>query len=325
MATTGMCLEGHTQGCPYLTADTATTVELLPESASGESIQPTPAKQYHFHSGEKLTAIEASRLIRAQPVKLILCAGAQWAGKSTFIASIGEMFRKGSFRNIRFAGSKTLCAFERVSWLATIASGGGQPDTERTYRVEKDTFFHIQVRRVDDKADRIDVLISDMPGEIFPEVVSTLDVCREQLALMRADELVLFVDCKSLTDDAKRHSERDVASRFLSQVKKCRHAPATLQVTVVFSRWDHVSQSDRKADHEEYCSVVEEEIRSRFGSAFGGLRFYRIAARPASTKPTSKEIQTIFGNWLESSPSLPVVTVSRISKPARDFCAFGLK
>lgn len=325
IATTGVCLEGHKRGCPHIIADTATPSEPVAETDSASSIPPTPAEPYHFHSGEKLTALEASRMIRALPMKVVLCAGAQRAGKTTFLARIGEMFRKGSFNNFRFAGSKTLCGFERATWLATIASGAGQPDTKRTSKVEKDTFFHVQVRRAGNEEDRIDVLISDLPGEIFLDVVSTQDVCEEQLALARADQLVLFLDCKSLIDDAKRHSERDMACRFLSQVKKCRHAPKTLQVDVVFSRWDYVFASGRRHEHEAYCKIVEQEIRTRFDATFGGLRFDRIAARPAGTAPTNAEIQTIFCRWLDVPPAPPIASVSRTPKPARDFCAFGLK
>lgn len=319
IATTGVCLEGHTQGCPHVLTDIATPLEVVADRASA------PLKQYHFHSGEKLNALEASQMIRDFPVTMVLCAGAQWAGKTTFLARIGEMFRSGSFSKFRFAGSKTLCGFERVSWLATIASGAGQPDTKRTRKLERDTFYHVQVRRVENQVDRIDVLISDLPGELFPDVVSTQDVCEEQLALARADQLVLFIDSKSLIDDGNRHSERDMACRFLSQVKKCRHAPLTLQVTVVFSRWDYVFGSAHRHEHEEYCAIVEQDIRTRFESTFGGLRFDRIAARPVGIPPTNAEIQTIFGRWLDLPTSLPIALASRNRRPARDFCAFGLK
>jgi hypothetical protein len=324
VATTGVCLEGHKKGCPHLLGDTVTPSE-KPEETPVVAVQSATPEPFRFHSGEKLTPPEASLMMSAMPVKMVLCAGAQWAGKTTFLARIGEMFRNGSFKDLRFAGSKTLCAFERVSWLATIASAAGNPDTKRTYRVEQDTFFHIQVLPVRSAEKRVDLLITDLPGEIFPAVVSTRDTCDEQLALARADHLLFFVDCGSIVDSAKRHSERDVACRFLSQVKKCRHDPTTLQVTVVFSRWDKVTASGSRHEHEEYCNIVEEDVRTRFESAFGGLRFERIAARPdPGASQTNAEIQAIFRRWLEPLPSLATARVSRNSKPARDFSAFGL-
>ncbi len=265
-------------------------------------------------------------MLSATPVTMVFCAGAQRAGKTTFLARIGEMFRNGSFKDFRFAGSNTLCAFERVTWLATIASGAGRPETKRSPKNEKDTFFHLQVQRGGDMEKRIDLLITDLPGEIFPDVISTKEVCEQQMALARADHIVLFLDCESITDDAKRHAERNMACRFLSQVKKCRHEPSTLHVTVVFSRWDKISTSESRQEQEEYCNVIEGDIRKRFESAFGGLRFDYITARPeAGTPPSNDEIQAIFGHWLKYQPSLPFATVSRNPKPARDFCAFGLQ
>ena len=325
VATTGVCLEGHKQGCPHLIAGTAAPLESSEKTRSEAVSQPPTPEPYLFHTGDKLTATEASLMMSAKPVKMVLCAGAQSAGKTTFLARIGEMFRNGTFVSFRFAGSKTLCAFERASWLATIASGAGQPDTKRTFRYEQDTFFHLQVRRAGNGENRIDLLISDLPGELFPAVLSTKEVCDEQLALARADHLVLFVDCRSIVDNAKRHSEWDMATGFLAQVKKCRHEPTTLQVTVVFSRWDYVSGSKSRQTHEEYCMTIEQDIRARFETAFGSLRFDRIAARPAVPPPTGAEIRALFAHWLEAPPSPPLATVCRNPKPARDFCAFGLE
>ena len=185
IATTDVCLEGHKQGCPHLLADTAAPSEAPRESISAASIQPPTPEPYRFHSGEKLTASEASRMMSAKPVRMILCAGAPSAGKTTFLARIGEMFRNGTFREFRFAGSKTLCAFERVSWLATIPSGVGRPKTLRTHRSEQDTFFHIRVQPAGSPDHRIEILVSDLPGDIFPTAIAS----RACHALWRKSEL----------------------------------------------------------------------------------------------------------------------------------------
>ena len=326
IATTGVCLEGHKQGCPHLLADTAAPSEPAEESATVAPIPVPMPEPFRFHSGEKLTAQEASRMLCATPATMVLCAGAQRAGKTTFLARIGEMFRNGSFKEFCFAGSKTLCAFERVTWLATIASGAGRPDTKRTHRIEKDTFFHLRLQRTGSTENRIDVLITDLPGEIFPAVLSTKEVCEQQLALARADHLVLFIDCGSIVDRAKRHAERDMACRFLSQVKRCRHDPSTLGISVVFSRWDKVTASEDQQAHKEYCRVVEQDIRERFQATFGGLRFDYIAARPdAGAFPSNAEIQALVSYWLEGQPSFALTPPPRNPKPARDFCAFGLQ
>lgn len=265
-------------------------------------------------------------MMSAKPVRMILCAGAPSAGKTTFLARIGEMFRNGTFRDYRFAGSKTLCAFERISWLATIPSGVDRPKTLRTHHSEQDTFFHIRVQPTGRPAHRIEILVSDLPGEIFPTALSSREFCTEQCALARADHLVLLLDCESLVDNRRRGAEWDNASLFLSQVKKCRHEPKELHVDVVFSRWDYVSRSGKRRKHEDFCKTVEVDLGERFKDPFaGGLRFARIAARPDGMQPTDADIQDLFGHWLEQDLFPTASAVMQNAQPARDFCGFGLK
>lgn len=325
MATTGVCLEGHTQGCPHLIADEISSAEDAAAPADAPPLHWLKHEPYRFHSGEKLTTLEASRLMRAKPVKMIFCAGAQQAGKTTFLAKIGEMFRNGTIEDFRFSGSKTLCAFERITWLATITSGAGQADTKRTYRVERDTFYHIQVQPVDDTKKRKELLITDLPGEIFPTLIATREVCEEQLALARADYVVFFIDCGTIIDTAKRHSERDTAYRFFSQIKASRRNAELLKVSIVFSRWDKISTHKNPEEHEDYCKLVEEDFIRRFGSTFGPVRFHRVAARPDAGSASNAEIQGIFSLWMEDAPPDSSHVVPQISNPARDFCAYGIK
>ena len=232
VATTGVCLEGHKQGCPHLQQDTSNQDVSVADTLAADEIQSIEPSPYFFHSGEKLTALEASRMMSSMRMNIVLCAGAKDAGKTTFLARIGEMFRDGTFKNYRFAGSKTLCAFEKVSWPATILSGAGRPETVRSYTVEKDTFFHIRVQPVGNPDVQTDILISDLPGETFHSAIATMEICMEQLALAHADHLVLFLDCHCLVDTAKRHPEKDNIFNFLERVKKIRHDPKDIQVQI---------------------------------------------------------------------------------------------
>lgn len=319
---TGVCLEGHKQGCSHILPQTSNDDEKDPDLSLELTISEEIGEPFRFHSGEKLTVSEASRIMNHVPVKIVLCAGTQFGGKSTFLARLGEMFRDGSFRDFRFAASKTLCAFERVSWPATISSGVSRPDTPRSRHAERDTFFHVRVRPTGGVT-CMDVLISDLPGEDFPTMLASRQFCLEQRALARADCLVLFIDCRCLVHNAKRHSERDNALQFLSQVQKTLRNPRALPIHIVFSRLDYVLRDDNRKTHEEFCSGIEMEIKQRFEKSFGPIFFSRVAARPEGMKPTDAEIQLIFGSWLKS-PISARVPIFRNPAPKRDFCAFGL-
>ena len=129
IAETGVCVEGHKQGCPNILLDELVT-DSMPEH---DGVVPPPIKAApeprHFHSGEKLNMSEASQVLNERPARVVLCVGSQRSGKTTFLARLGEMFRDGSFPRFGFAGSLTLCGFERASWLATITSGAGEVST----------------------------------------------------------------------------------------------------------------------------------------------------------------------------------------------------
>jgi hypothetical protein len=294
-----------------------------PSPKEGNAAPPNPNCQ-NFHSGEKLSVVEASRLLHDRPVRVVLCVGAQDSGKTTFFARLGEMFRDGSFAQFRFATSLTLCAFERATWLATVTSGVGHPKTKRTHRRENDTFLHLGVQQINDPGRDFEVLLSDLAGETFPTAVASRQFCADLCALARADHLCVFLDCAQLTDSAKRHTERDNARAFLQRVIAVKHDPKALRVQILFSRWDYITSHPQRAALEKSCLAIEADFNKRFGASFAELVFKRIAARPDEGRPTNEEIQSLFAHWLDTALFLPTSPAVRNRQPARDFSAFGL-
>ena len=271
---------GHKQGCPHLLADTATPSEASAEATAAAPIQPATPEPYRFHSGEKLTDVEASRMMSAVPVTVVLCAGPQWAGKTTFLARVGEMFRNGSFKAFRFAGSKTLCAFERVTWLdhaddrAYLEPLRGQwlrgEKLEHTSRLAPAPPHQLLVRQ---PASGIHATfhIPDLAGEKFDSQFVTRSLPNEfGLRVQRATGLILFLHCGHQADhdllehpqfiDAESTTEAPAIKpvqaadwsieRASKQVKlvdllqfvaELREVP--LRVAVAISAWDLVEQA----------------------------------------------------------------------------------
>lgn len=323
IAETGVCLDGLKEDCPHLLPD-----EIAPDLTPDKVVAPTsdaaPPLRY-FHTGEKLNVSEASRLLNERPARVVFCAGARRSGKTTFLARLGEMFRDGSFSRYRFAGSLTLCGFERASWLATVTSGAGHPDTLRTRRVENDTFLHLRIHPKDNRDCKLDLLISDLAGETFPTAVASREFCADLRALARADHLVCFLDCARLTDPVHRHPECDNARAFLQRVGSVKHQPKVLHVQVVFSKWDYITRHPERAAQEKFCEITEADFTRRFADSFASLDFRRIAARPAGgISPTNAHIQLLFAHWLETPLYQAQPPATRNRQPARDFSAFGL-
>jgi len=321
VAETGICLENHKAGeCPHLMSDAPEGAAAIPAdhtTASGQGLT--------FYSGEKLTPAEVSALLRARPTQVALCVGSQSSGKTTFLARIGEMFRDGSFKRFRFAGSLSLCAFERATWRATIASGAARPDTLRTRLKENDHFLHLSVCPLDPGGPILDLVISDLAGETFSAAVGSLDVCTELSSLLRADHLVAFLDCEKLADRALRHTECDNIKTFLARVGTVRKQDVGgLHVQVIFSRYDCLAAGEGKKDAEHFCKAFEADLRAAFGHKFASLSFHRIAARPETGEPTNEAIQHIVALWLEIPVPVYVAKKHRALSPERDFSGFGL-
>lgn len=325
IAETGICLDAHKQGCPHLLPDEPTASLSPGEATSPVTDTPSAPESRRFYTGEKLTISEASQFLNERPARVVLCVGAQWSGKTTFLARVGEMFRDGSFARYRFGGSLTLCAFERATWRATIASGADRPDTIRTHRRENDTFLHLRVYPAADPDGQLELLISDLAGETFPTAVASREFCADLRSLASTDHLVLFLDCANLADHARRHPECDNASAFLHRVSAVKHQPKTLQVQVVFSKWDYITRHSERAAKETFCEATQADFTERFARSFASIEFWRIAARPdGGTPPTNDDIQSLFARWLEAAPHAPTPPAARNRHPARDFCGFGL-
>jgi hypothetical protein len=263
--------------------------------------------------------------MNANPSRVILCAGSRRSGKTTFLARIGEMFRAGKFARYKFAWCFTLCGFERASWLATISSGVTRPKTKRTPRIENDKFLHLRVRRVEDKSQKFDLLISDLAGETFPTAVSTKDFCVTLQALAACDHLVVFLDSERLVHQVERHTERDNVTKFLQRVAEVKHNPKNLHVQVIFSRWDYTLLHADPAAPKRYCEGIEAYLKDKFTDVFAAIEFLRIAARPnPGVTATDAEIQSLFGYWIETPLEAAQPPTVRIRQPVRDFSAFGL-
>lgn len=323
--TGGDCLEGNepAEKCPHYRAD------LEPVAAQAQGGAPVGALAVDskwsgtiFHTGEKLTAADAGRVMEGEGGTVVLCAGAADCGKTTFLARIGEMFASGQFVDWAFAGSLTLAAFERASWRATVLSRHTKPTTLRTHRRENDTFMQIRALDVGSRRSR-NLLISDLAGESFPEFISSKLSCDGFAALQRADHLALFVSGKAIASPSSRHAEADNVTEFLNMVVASRGSCAGCHLQIVFSRWDMVEASEKRADLETYCADLEASISESFSERFRSVAFFRTSARPeASFVATDGEIQKIFSFWTSRHErSSRPFNVPISNRPARLFNA----
>jgi hypothetical protein len=322
----GRCVENQLPNCPNLVPDgeSKTSVPGITAADVQPKSKPPPPKYETLYSSQKLTAAEATEILQSNCTQVVALGGMVESGKTTLLARVFEMFQSGLITTHNFVRSRTLADFDKLSWHATMESGASKASTEHTSSSENNLFLHIRVRTSRGNGTVTDLLIADIPGEIFPEAVSDEKVCLNLCALRRADHLVLFLDCDALRDVTKRDDHCGKVFAFVSRALQTGQIGKHTVLHLVISKCD-VLPKDSK-DFEKFVEDTEHLFSRKFAARFGDLRCWRLAARPLHpAEPTLAEIGRIFNEWMcdgfqqataASSPRTP-------NESARDFCRFG--
>lgn len=158
-------------------------------------------------TGSAMGQRDLEPLIARSRVLLIGLAGMENAGKTTFLALLYSLLRRGqSIPNYRFAGSYTLPGWELLAGFLTFKDGSNMvsfpPHTSRNAgRVPG--LLHLALKDETDKL--LDVVFADAPGEWFNEWrVNEQAKNAEGAAWVHhyGDGFLLFADCQELAGAA---------------------------------------------------------------------------------------------------------------------------
>jgi hypothetical protein len=324
----GRCVENQLPNCPNLVSDGEEESGGEGESANatGAVAMPLDSSLEDLYSGDKLTVEEATQILQSTAAQVVVLGGMVESGKTTLIARIFEMFQAGFIADFGYTHSRTLVTFDQLSWHATMECEGATPTTEHTYRAENNLFIHLCIRRKNHLEPPVELLISDIPGEIFPEAVADEVECRNLSALARADHLVLFLDCGILRDAAERHDHCGKVSGFVSRALQTGQIGRHTIIHLVVSKCD-LLPNDEASEAARFVANFIDRFQATHSSQCGGIHPWRLAARPEHpSMPTLSEIERLFGMWLRESQRHDRTRTPTLSRgdSQRDFCRFGL-
>jgi hypothetical protein len=193
---------------PQPDEESTETAEVVEES---EDSTPESEPQALLRGSDLLTPVEASSLAAVGDSRLVVWAGEPDSGKTTLSAEIYERHRRRE-AHTSFAGSETLLGFEERIHLSRVESGRVTPRTKRTdLDPDERELLHLRVQGV---AGRTDLLIADIPGEVFRRIrdheISTGDVP----LLSQAEKFVIVVDGGLIA----RPGARTTATHFAQQL-----------------------------------------------------------------------------------------------------------
>jgi hypothetical protein len=298
--------------------------------AKVEAVEPDEQAEPEFielFSGAALGATDAEVITLRSRTHLVVFAGAAGSGKTTVLASIYERLNQGPFAGFKFAGSRSLLGFEEICHLNRLASGGVQPDTQRTRLTEETKYYHLALRVAEPSAPRRDVLLSAMSGELFRMAKDSHEDAERLTFLRRADTIVVLVDGERLAKIAQRTSAQADAADILESLLDANMVSSTCQVEIAFSKLDRITAAGQTAL--DFLGKTKEKFEGKFRARLSHLSFRNIAARPApSSERENSEggLAEAFVSW--TTPSAPASRDEQEGTPPpsreeREFSKFG--
>lgn len=314
----GPCLEGRESGCPNLLPQEPMPTAVYLEAATPEP-KPSSSRE-NLYSGNRLEIDEARAFSRRGRAVVVALVGLIECGKTSLIARLHQQFMAGPIAGYRFAGSRTLLGFEEMNWLATIESGVGRPQMDRTSRRFDNSFLHFTVRASDGEPEPTDVLINDISGDTVQDAIAVQSVCEGLLGLARADHVAVVVDGAALADFEVCYDHVAKVRSFVQRIVQSGQIGPHTALHLVISKQDSLNPAEALA------SRVEEEFTRLFAPKVGAVECWRVAARPCDgSEPTEAEIARLFFRWVSTSFRYPSSDLSTLGQTEweRDFCRFG--
>ena len=203
-----------------------------------------------------------------------------------------------------------------------LASGGLQPDTQRTGLTRRGQYYHLALRGSGPGATRRSVLLSAMSGELFRMAKDSREEAERLTFLHRADTLVVLVDGERIATTKHRTSAQADAADILDSLLDARMVRPNCHVEVVFSKFDRIVAAGEVAL--EFLARTQEKFEGKFRTRIPHLTFRKIAARPATLstlEETALRTRSSRGPPERHFPErrtsrtlpLPAVTVSSVS------------
>ena len=298
---TGQCVEGNdTAECPFVRD--ATGGELEPHSNVEAAPTTAPiSTSVRLSTGANLELSEASLLLKSAFAPIVAFVGPVDAGKTSLIAEVYDAFQYGGYRTLKFAGSRSLVAFEEACHMVRAASNGTTPTVNRTPIQSEPMFYHLCIS-VDDKHIS-EVLLADRSGETYEQVKDAPGSINDFLELKRANIINVLVDGDKLCNPIQR-------ARVISQ---CAQTVQALVLSGALAYCDHINLILTKLDlvdghvnsekAHEYFDALPDRIAVQCSGQNPPIYPHKISACPHNdTHPKGKGVEDLVRRWLQTSP-----------------------
>jgi len=252
---------------------------------------------------DRLNPEEANQLLAGSPGRVVVWMGERGSGKTTLTARLYERQRLPG-EDVRFAGSCTLLAFEALAYRQRFRATGSQaPAGQYTRGTDGREIYHLALSN---GGERLNLLLADLPGELFRAVADNQLALSSIPLVRRADKLVLLVDGARLRDPAARSSVLTRVRQLLERLAADSLPHASTELALVVTKWDLIVDDP---DTLAYWQAREHQLAGDVRELHAGAEHVRVAAGAPASFPQDDGVGALR-SWLlasrQATPDPPV-------------------
>ena len=244
---------------------------------------------------ELLNPAEASQLLSGGPGRVVAWLGERGSGKTTLTARLYERQRLVG-EEVLFAGSWTLLAFEALAYGRRGTARGLQAPSEQSPReADERQMYHLALR---EGGDRRNLLIADLPGEVFRALADNQIAITSIPIMRRADKLALLVDGACLRDPLRRASVSTRLHQLIERLAADALPHPGSELALVVTKWDLIAEDpDTLAYWQEREHQLAADVRELHPEAV----HVRVAAGAPASFPQDDGVGALR-SWLLATP-----------------------
>ncbi|WP_136621695.1 MULTISPECIES: TRAFAC clade GTPase domain-containing protein [Mesorhizobium] len=272
---TGKCKLGNdpVESCPNY-AQHETEAVIPDDEAEAQLERSAPVR---IVSGDVMHMDDVAVFARQRQIRTVALVGEHKAGKTTLLASIYEMYCKGPFAGMTFAGSRTLVGFAKRHHLALLNSQRTSPTVPRTSRNDPTAFFHLALAR---PGGVVDLVMSDRSGEAYSFARTATDLIPSLSELALAERICFILDGARIASIEQRASYTRKFKQMIHALNDngaLAHKPV---VEVLSTKFDITKTRIDAEDQLQYLAEYENQIVEEFGRRNLEVACFPVCALP---------------------------------------------
>jgi Double-GTPase 2 len=259
-----------------------------PSSTRGRNRLELQNELVGIHSGQALSAPEASAILGQHRTEVIVALGEEEAGKTTLFASIYEHVVRGPVSGYCFHGSQTLLGFEDRSFDATYNSGNEKELTQRTSQDTERVALHLAVRHDANGVQHL--LLGDVSGEHARTYIDYNDPGAFRPLLRSATRVLVLIDGQRLIEQSGQNATLSRTRTLIRALAEGGDLRSGTPIFLVVTKWDLCS--DAVGIQDELDRLLE----------FGCKMWPEVSIRTTAARPQGEGIAELLIAVLEPTP-----------------------